>query len=198
MRIGKIIRWNDDKGYGFIKPTDGSREVFLHISAFTSRNRRPEDNELVNYELDHDAQGRPRAADVVYVVSRKQSHSPWPLLLALTFFGALAALAVADFVPFVLIGLYVVVCLITFLIYAHDKSAAMRGAWRTSESALLLFGLAGGWPGALLAQNMLRHKSRKVGFLVPFWITVLLNIVGLWWLTTPQGGELLESVIRMQ
>ncbi|MBF1999604.1 MAG: cold shock domain-containing protein [Synechococcales cyanobacterium M58_A2018_015] len=33
FRRGTLIHWNDERGFGFIQPVDGSREVFLHITA---------------------------------------------------------------------------------------------------------------------------------------------------------------------
>jgi len=49
-------------------------------------------------------------------------------------------------------------------IKAFSKSAARKGAWRTQESTLHLLSLVGGWPGALVAQQKLRHKSKKQSF----------------------------------
>jgi uncharacterized membrane protein YsdA (DUF1294 family) len=66
--------------------------------------------------------------------------------------------------------------LLTFLVYAFDKSAAVSGRWRTAEQTLHLFGLIGGWPGALLAQQLLRHKTSKQSFISVFWFTVILNV----------------------
>ena len=66
-----------------------------------------------------------------------------------------------------------------FILYALDKSAARQGRRRTPERTLLLLGLAGGWPGALAAQQLLRHKSSKLSFLAKFWLTVLLNLAAL-------------------
>lgn len=69
-----------------------------------------------------------------------------------------------------------VVC---FIAYALDKSAARRGQRRTPERSLLLLGLCGGWPGALLAQRWLRHKSSKTSFQLKFWLTVAINLAAL-------------------
>jgi uncharacterized membrane protein YsdA (DUF1294 family) len=72
--------------------------------------------------------------------------------------------------------LYLGASALTFVAYALDKSAAQRGAWRIAEKNLHLLALAGGWPGALLAQQWLRHKSVKADFRAVFWATVVLNV----------------------
>lgn len=64
----------------------------------------------------------------------------------------------------------------TFLLYRGDKRAAQRGHWRVPEARLLLAGLLGGWPGAIVAQQTLRHKSTKAAFRAAFWGTVVLNL----------------------
>ena len=74
--------------------------------------------------------------------------------------------------------------------YALDKSAAQQGAWRTRESTLHLLALCGGWPGALVAQQTLRHKSSKAEFRMVFWATVLLNMAALGFLVSPYGAQL--------
>ncbi|MDP0561987.1 MAG: DUF1294 domain-containing protein [Candidatus Endonucleobacter sp. (ex Gigantidas childressi)] len=80
-----------------------------------------------------------------------------------------------------------VASLLTFLIYAIDKSAAKRGGWRIKESTLHVLSLIGGWPGAAIAQQKLRHKSKKDSFCIIFWVTVAINIGIFTWLHTPNG-----------
>lgn len=89
---------------------------------------------------------------------------------------------------------YLALSAATFIAYAADKSAAARGAWRTPESTLHALGAAGGWPGALVAQQFLRHKTTKQSFREVFWTTVLLNVLGLVVLATPIGGWLLTKL----
>jgi uncharacterized membrane protein YsdA (DUF1294 family) len=71
--------------------------------------------------------------------------------------------------------LYLAASVAAFAAYAFDKAAARNGEWRTKESTLLGLGVLGGWPGALVAQTLLRHKSSKRTFQAAFWLTVLLN-----------------------
>jgi len=66
--------------------------------------------------------------------------------------------------------------LATYFTYARDKSAARANQRRTPEATLLLLGLLGGWPAALLAQRRLRHKTAKTSFQLKFWLTVLANL----------------------
>ena len=66
--------------------------------------------------------------------------------------------------------------IVTFLVYAFDKFQARRGGWRVSESLLHILALLCGWPGAMLAQHWLRHKTVKQPFRQFFWLTVLLNL----------------------
>lgn len=72
---------------------------------------------------------------------------------------------------------YGVVSVVAFLLYWSDKRKARAERWRTPENVLHAMELAGGWPGALLAQQVFRHKTRKVSFQVVFWIIVLAHQV---------------------
>ena len=129
---------------------------------------------------------------------RRTLHLRWhsiSLLLAAIFLVFVAASAFAGKLPFAVFWLYLIASIIAFLAYAFDKSAARNGQWRTQESTLHLFALIGGWPGALVAQKLLRHKSKKQSFLVVFWVTVMLNCGALIWLLTPQGSIALRSIL---
>lgn len=75
-------------------------------------------------------------------------------------------------VPFVL-AVYLVVSLLAFMLYRHDKRQAGNGGWRTPEKVLHMVELFGGWPGALLGQQVFRHKTRKLSFQLVFWLIVL-------------------------
>ncbi|RON02635.1 hypothetical protein BK658_06845 [Pseudomonas brassicacearum] len=72
---------------------------------------------------------------------------------------------------------YGIVSLLAYCLYWSDKRKARADSWRTPENVLHAIELAGGWPGALLAQQVFRHKTRKVSYQVVFWIIVLLHQV---------------------
>ncbi|SDB50403.1 Uncharacterized membrane protein YsdA, DUF1294 family [Pseudomonas sp. NFACC23-1] len=97
------------------------------------------------------------------------------LLCALPLFGSLLlGLRAVSWVPMVAYG---GVSVVAFLLYWSDKRKARADTWRTPENVLHAVELAGGWPGALLAQQLFRHKTRKVSFQVVFWFIVLLHQV---------------------
>ncbi|HEY6874137.1 MAG TPA: DUF1294 domain-containing protein [Geobacteraceae bacterium] len=78
--------------------------------------------------------------------------------------------------------IYLVGSTLAFAAYGFDKAAAIGGARRIPEAFLHLLGLAGGWPGALVAQRVFRHKCRKVSFQVAFWTVAALNCAATVWL----------------
>ena len=71
---------------------------------------------------------------------------------------------------------------VAFVTYAIDKSAAKNNRYRIPENTLHLMALLGGWPGALAAQRLLRHKTSKPAFQGAFWTTVLVNCCALGWM----------------
>jgi uncharacterized membrane protein YsdA (DUF1294 family) len=92
--------------------------------------------------------------------------------------------------PYWVLFVYLGTSLLCILIYRVDKLAAAQGRWRVSESALLLLGLAGGWPGAIIAQQLLRHKTKKRSFQEAFAGSVVVNILVFVLLTSPILGWL--------
>ncbi|MCW7540400.1 DUF1294 domain-containing protein [Aquabacterium sp. A7-Y] len=103
----------------------------------------------------------------------------------LVFLGIYLAVALMWSVPTWLTAAYLAASLVCFVTYALDKRAAQAGCRRVPERTLHVMGLAGGWPGALLAQQWLRHKSSKVSFRTRFWATVVLNVSAFVLLNSP-------------
>lgn len=102
-------------------------------------------------------------------------------MLAGLFIACLAGAAWLAYLPPVVPAAYGIFSISAFAVYAIDKSASRHGRWRTPEKTLHLLALIGGWPGALLAQRTLRHKSQKPAFQAVFLLTVLVNCALLGW-----------------
>ncbi|WP_261389851.1 DUF1294 domain-containing protein [Ferrimonas balearica] len=203
MRIkGKVTFWDDDKGYGFIEPCSGGDRVFLHITALNQRLGRPELGQLVTYTPATDKEGRHRASEVTLpgerLVKRERNQPQlFSIVLSLLFLGGVVAAVLYSHLHPVFLVLYLVASVITFFAYAEDKYAAKNDRWRVSENTLHMFSLLGGWPGALLAQQFLRHKTQKPLFRFNFWTTVLLNGLAFAWLFTPPGVRTTQQVIGL-
>ena len=75
---------------------------------------------------------------------------------------------------------YALMSLVAFIAYALDKRAARLNRPRIPEATLHLLELLGGWPGAFIAQRLLRHKNAKVGYQIVYWPIVTIHIVS-WW-----------------
>ena len=203
LRSGKLTRWKDDRGFGFIQPVDGSQEVFLHISELKDSTRRPQENDTIYYHAAIDSDGKIRAYDAFILGARSKPNSSsaslkskvtsniafaskFPgyevsLLSILPLIGAIHfAWTTRNILPLLL---YPAMSLVTYALYAVDKSRAKRGDWRTPEQTLHLCELAGGWLGGFVAQRMLRHKNQKKSYQVGFWAIVAAHyIVWLFWL----------------
>lgn len=199
---GKLTRWNDDKGYGFVTPNGGGDKAFVHITAFASKRRRPVEGDVITYSVARDSRNRLRAEAVKYpgqpTATRTSNHGA-PQYAAVTvlivlFSCVVVALAVVGKVPFLTPFVFAIVSGITFIVYGFDKSAAMNGRWRTQEATLHLLSALGGWPGALVAQQMFRHKSRKTEFQAKFWLTVLATCGALGWLATGAGLSAIRAI----
>ena len=191
---GKITNWKDGQGFGFITPNGGGKQVFVHIKSISKRQRRPVDNDLVTYELKIDSKGRPQSENVAFVGDRApQNLTTGPgiggIAFAFVFLTVVVGTVLVGKLPLVVLGFYLACSVVTFIAYAWDKSSARMSSWRTSESTLHIFGLVGGWPGALIAQRVLRHKSKKQSFQQTFWVTVVLNCIALGWLLSTPGSR---------
>lgn len=196
---GKLIKWNEDKAFGFITPNGGGDNVFIHKNAFSNRNRSPKVKDVITFSISKDKQGRYCADEATFTgekLKKKQANkvNKFSIYLSIIFLLLITVAYFLEHIPQKLVLAYFGASIITFLAYAFDKSKAQRGVWRTPESHLHLFSLIGGWPGAAVAQEVLRHKSQKKEFRVGFWLTVIANSGALFWLLSPGGSYLLSLI----
>lgn len=170
---GTIKTWNDERGFGFITSAQGGQDIFVHIKAFNARSGRPQAGQAVTFEVELNRDGKKRARAVELpraTAGRTHRHggaAQWggaTCFLIPAFFALYVAASVLWHVPTWVGGIYIGASLIAFVIYATDKSAAIAGAWRVSEATLLSIGLFGGWPGAIVAQQILLPQIEQAEF----------------------------------
>jgi uncharacterized membrane protein YsdA (DUF1294 family) len=103
------------------------------------------------------------------------SRVTWRTGLGAAWLVGLVVLAVAGVCPAWVPATYVAASAVALLTYAADKARAQAGSRRVPERVLHALALAGGWPGALVAQQWFRHKTCKVCFQVVFWLIVAVH-----------------------
>lgn len=191
---GRVTSWKDEQGFGFITPNSGGKPEFVHITAFSNRQRRPIGNEIVTYEVNKDMDGKLKAERVQYIDEREQPNDGTLLLLfAIIFLVCMAISVFAGKLPLLVLGIYLLASGYTLIAYKLDKTAAKRSHRRTPEKTLHVLALIGGWPGAIIGQKLFRHKSKKLSFQVTFWLTIILNCAALAWLLFMDGFAFIEA-----
>ncbi len=117
----------------------------------------------------------------------------FPYFIIYLFITILAGSYYLGYTPPLIMLLCIVFSVVAYTRYSKDKKAAKKGEWRVPEKSLHVISLLCGWPGAIIAQQRLRHKTKKISFRIVFWLTVLINTAGLTWLHTQQGYGLLHK-----
>jgi len=199
---GVLASWNDERGFGFISRLDGGSSVFVHIKAFPQGSERPRIGEALTFEVETTSDGKTRAARVrpphVARVAKPRPRGSSARAGAFEYLAIVAFVALyivvtrAWNVPLWVGSLYLVTSVLSFIVYRADKNAAVERGWRIPERSLLLLGLVGGWPGAIIGQQVLRHKTKKLRFRYLFWICVFLNVLAFLVLTSPNFATIVS------
>jgi len=98
------------------------------------------------------------------------------MIVVLLFCFSLGFLYVERGLDELFLGSYLLLSFLAFISYGIDKRNAIKGRWRVSERTLHLWTVIGGWPGALVAQKIFRHKTQKRPFIMMLWLGIIANI----------------------
>lgn len=176
MHKGKLTIWKDDRGFGFIQLDDTEKKVFLHISSLKNKRKRPQEGDIIKYQLTTDEKGKLTATNA----SIEEKMPAWIVVLLilsiLPIWGTFKlSMIYRNPLP---MAVYPITGLITYLFYAHDKKQATNENWRIPEQNLYFWELIGGWIGGFIAQNTLHHKSKKSSYQSVYWIIVAIHLAG--------------------
>jgi cold shock CspA family protein len=110
---GMLSKWNDDRGFGFIKPKHGDQDIFVHISAFPKDGKRPSIGEKLSFEIQVGQDGKKEAKNLQcldrspaeFVSHRPAIHTKVPTssksilnrILGLAFFAVIGVFAYDQF-----------------------------------------------------------------------------------------------------
>lgn len=203
-----MVRWDAARGFGFIRTAGQGADVFFHARDIVRGSTfEPREGLAVAFDVIHVGGKGPRAVAVhvpgsgtrrpaspMQAPRGQRTRQPAPssggglvLLLFLGYAAALGWAVWARVLPWWVAPALLFINVATFFAYGFDKFAAERGRWRTPEKTLHLWSLAGGWPLARVAQQVLRHKSSKQEFQAAYWSTVVMHLAGfagaLWWIS---------------
>ena len=206
---GELIEWNDERGFGFIRPDNGGERLFVHISEIGRIATRPRVGDRMSYAVGPGRDGKSAATRVsiaganpmkgrapargaetraeTLAETRRSRHNRGRAYIGLALLIMLLSGWLAGSIPAVLVALYLVLGLASAWLYHRDKQSAEAGEWRTSEAALHGFDLAFGIIGGLLAQQMFRHKTAKPGFAA---MTYVIAAVHALWLAGFVSGRI--------
>lgn len=201
--VGRIIEWNDERGFGFITSEGSDIRTFVHVTAFRRGSPRPVDGTVISYEIVLDDKGRFKASRprfVAHTAPANQASVATPRGkarqgIAALFLIAIAACCRTSQFPACLALAYAIMSAVAFTMYGLDKLAAMNKRWRTREAMLHAVSLFGGWPGALFAQEAFRHKISKSEFQALFRFTVAINCGTLAWLLSSGHMEIVDRAV---
>lgn len=207
---GKVVFWQDKKGFGFLLCQQNNQKLFFHIRDCIDAKTRPAEGDVLSFSLGTDKQGRPIATALTILdvnpTARRQTLAQLSNVdldytqdMALYFRAAFLMLVIIALLfgtlPYLLPILYLEASLFTYWLYQADKNAAIaRQTQRLPEESLQMFSLIGGWPGALVAQKKLAHKRSKPLFQREFWLVVLGNCLLLIWLLSQHGQQFLSRL----
>jgi uncharacterized membrane protein YsdA (DUF1294 family)/cold shock CspA family protein len=195
---GKIHHWNTSRGMGYIRNPQTGYDILFHRKDYRG-SATPHEGETVWFDETITGDNTSRATAVSTVSGNADVHSYRPrhyigrkssvrtFMLLLILWGVLGLWGVLDLrLPLWAVAATLLVNLVTVYTYTREQKISHTSQARTPESMLHLLSLLGGWPGAGIAQTLLRYRSRKPSFQTMYWSSVALHftvlLAWLFWL----------------
>jgi cold shock CspA family protein len=171
---GQLKSWNAERAFGFIEPTDGGQEIFLHVSAVPTQLRPPKIGQRFTFEVELNREGKKRASNVGVERAplkrrqpRRDSPAPWSRVSALAipvFIAIYIALALTRGVSIWFAGAYGALSIVCLMAYASASGLPwpVGGAGRRSHCCFLGSSVVGrevSWLSSCFVTNQARLRS---------------------------------------
>ncbi len=108
MVKGVLKTWKEDRGFGFVKPNDGGKDIFIHISALKGVSRRPITGDVIYYQIAKDNRGKYKAINAQIEGVSKSEDKAGDLLKSRTSKKGIIAIAV---------GLIIIIAVVVLVFY---------------------------------------------------------------------------------
>jgi uncharacterized membrane protein YsdA (DUF1294 family)/cold shock CspA family protein len=171
---GIVIKFDPQKGYGFIRSPEAREDVFVHVSDVQGRTPLH-----VGQHVEFQVVQTEKGLRAVQVVPGAMQRSPIVVYgatgIAMSLLGMLALVLFTE--VHMLLAWFLSISAATFVLYGFDKARSKTGGFRVPELVLHSLSLLGGSPGALAGQKVFHHKTAKTGFQVIFWLIFTEQII---------------------
>ncbi|RKZ38673.1 MAG: hypothetical protein DRQ49_13660 [Gammaproteobacteria bacterium] len=174
---GIVVKFDDKRGFGFIRTKELPKDVFVHIQEVHEQQ-----NLSRGQKVQFDTKQTTKGLSAVNVIPGAKQTSPF-FLYGMT--AVIMIIAASIFLFYnnlhIVIAYIVSVNLTTFLFYGYDKMIAGGSFLRVPELVLQGLSLSGGSPAGLIAQKFFRHKTVKGSFQLVYWAIVVVQVIVLAW-----------------
>lgn len=176
---GLVVKFDEKKGFGFIRTEDQEENIFVHIKNIKGKEAL-EPGQKVSFAIKYGEKG----PEAVKVKPGGKQTSPF------VFFSCFGLIIAATIVYVMItylsihwgIAYFVGINIATFLLYGYDKQVAkaQKGGTRIPEKALHFFAFIGGTPMAFFSRRFFRHKTVKTSFVIMFWAVFIVQVIIIW------------------
>lgn len=167
---GIVVKYNPEKGYGFIRSPECHEDLFVHISEVRNVPFLVE-----GQKVDFLMKETPKGLAALNVIAGRKVLPP-RFTFGMLALGSVLLLMLLFYWMHPLIGYFIAINLTTFLLYGYDKKISSTEKVRVPERTLHKLALLGGSPAGLLAQRFFRHKTLKGSFQMIYWVIVLVQV----------------------
>ncbi len=177
---GIVVKFDPSKGFGFIRSKNNDNDIFVHIKNVSNASILST-GQTVEFKIQNSNKGQ----SAVSVVAGRKQQSPFFIFggIAIIIIFIITTFLVLQYKVHELLSYLIAVNIATFIVYGYDKKIAGSDKLRVPESLLQVLALIGGSPAALVAQKFFRHKTIKSSFQIVYWIIVIVQVLGVLWIT---------------